>query len=107
MRNLPDTAKINKQKNLEIGGYDCVELAKEFGTPLYVLDEETIRNRCQSYLKSFRKYYPNTDIAYACKALCTAGVLKIVTSEGLGLDVSSGGEIYTALKSGCDPKKFY
>jgi len=107
VRNLPDTAKINKQGNLEIGGYDTVELAKEFGTPLYVLDEETIRNRCREYLQSFRKYYPNTDVIYACKALCTAGVQKIVTSEGLGLDVSSGGELYTALKTGCDVKKIY
>ena len=107
MRNLPDTGKINKKNHLEVGGCDTIELAKEFGTPLYVLDEETIRNRCQNYLKSFRKYYPNTDVVYACKALCTAGVLKVVTSEGLGLDVSSGGEIYTALKSGCDPNKFY
>ena len=107
MRNLPDTAKINKQGNLEIGGYDTVELAKEFGTPLYVLDEETIRNRCREYLQSFRKYYPNTDVIYACKALCTAGAQKIVTSEGLGLDVSSGGELYTALKTGCDVKKIY
>lgn len=107
MRNLPDNARINKQGNLEIGGYDVVELAKEFGTPLYVLDEETIRNRCQQYLRSFRKYYAHTDVIYACKALCTAAVQRIVTSEGLGLDVSSGGEIYTALKAGCDPKKIY
>ena len=107
MRNLPDTAKINKQGNLEIGGYDTVELVREFGTPLYVLDEETIRARCREYLKFFRKYYPNTDVIYACKALCTAAVQKIVTSEGLGLDVSSGGELYTALKTGCDVKKIY
>jgi diaminopimelate decarboxylase len=107
MKNLPDTFKINKQKHLEIGGCDTIKLAKEFGTPLFVLDEETIRNRCQQYLQSFRKYYPNTDIIYASKALCTAGVLKLVASEGLGLDVSSGGELYTALKSGCDPKKIY
>lgn len=107
MRNLPDTAKINKQKHLEIGGFDTVELAKEYGTPLYVLDEVTIRGRCQQYLKAFRSHYPNTEIIYACKALCTAGVLKVVTSEGLGLDVSSGGEFYTALKAGCDPRKIY
>ncbi len=107
MRNLPATAKINKQKRLAIGGCDTIALTQEFGTPLYVLDEETIRNKCQDYVQSFRKYYPNTEVAYACKALCTAGVLKIVASEGLGFDVSSGGEVFTALKSGCDPKKFY
>ncbi len=107
MRNLPDTAKINKQNHLEIGGCDTLDLVKEFGTPLFVMDEATIRNRCKSYINSFRKYHSNTDVAFACKALCTAGILKVVASEGLGLDVSSGGEIYTALKSGCDPKKFY
>jgi diaminopimelate decarboxylase len=107
MRNLPDTAKVMKNGRLEIGGCDTIELAQEFGTPLYVLDEETIRGRCRQYLSSFRKYYPNTDVIYACKALCTAAVQRIVNAEGLGLDVSSGGELYTALKAGCDVKKIY
>jgi diaminopimelate decarboxylase len=106
MRNFPDSAKI-KHDHLIIAGCDTIDLAREFGTPLYVMDEESLRNRCRKYIDSFRKYYPNTDIAYACKALCTAGILKVVASEGMGLDVSSGGELYTALKSGCDPKKFY
>lgn len=107
MRNLPDTAKINKKNHLEIGGCDAVELTKEFGTPLYVMDEATVRNRCRKYIDSFRKHYPNTDIAFACKALCTAGILKIADGEGMCFDVSSGGEIYTALKTGIDPKKLY
>ena len=106
MRNLPDTAKV-KHDHLIIGGCDTVDLAREFGTPLFVMDETTVRNRCRKYIDSFRKYYPNTDIAFACKALCTAGILKVVASEGMCLDVSSGGELYTALKSGCDSKKFY
>ena len=107
MRNLPDTAKTNKQTHLEIGGCDMVSLAKEFGTPLYVLDEATIRNRCQNYLKAFKKYHENTEVIYACKALCATGVLKVVTAEGLGLDVASGGEIYTALRAKCNAKKLY
>jgi diaminopimelate decarboxylase len=105
--NTPDTYKINKQKHLEIGGCDAVDLIKEFGSPIFVLDEETIRNRCKQYVDTFKKHYSNTQVIYASKALCAAGVLKIVTSEGLGVDVSSGGELYTALKSGCDPKKIY
>jgi diaminopimelate decarboxylase len=96
-----------KNGHLEIGGCDTVALVKEFGSPLFVIDEATVRGRCQDYLKSFRKYYSNTDVAFACKALCTAGIIKIVTDEGLGLDVSSGGEAYTAMRAGCDPKKFY
>lgn len=105
--NTPDTYKINKEKHIEIGGCDTVGLIREFGSPLFVMDEETIRNRCKQYVNTFKQYYPNTQIIYASKALCTAGLLKVVTSEGLGLDVSSGGELYTALKSGCDPKKIY
>ena len=107
MRNLPDTAKILKNNHLEIGGCDTVALVKEFGSPLYVMDEATIRARCKNYLASFRKYYPNTDIAFACKALCTTGILNVVDSEGLSFDVSSGGEVFTALRAGVDPKKLY
>lgn len=107
MRNVPVSFEINDKQHIEIGGCDAIAMAKEFGTPLYVLDEVTIRDRCQQYVKSFRKYYPNTEVIYASKALCTAGVIKIIASEGLGFDVSSGGELYTALKSGVDPKKLY
>ncbi|MGB9613523.1 MAG: diaminopimelate decarboxylase [Candidatus Margulisiibacteriota bacterium] len=107
MINLPLTAKINSRGHLEIGGCDVVDLAKEFGTPLYVLDEKTIRDRCQQYLKSFRSHYPNTEIIYASKALCTIGTSEIIASEGLGFDVSSGGELYTVLKAKVDPKKIY
>lgn len=106
-QNYPDTTQLNTANHLEIGGCDTVELAKEFGTPLYVIDETTLRQRCKDYLISFRKYYPHTDVAYACKALCVAGVLKTIASEGLGFDVASGGEIHTALKAGADPEKIY
>jgi diaminopimelate decarboxylase len=106
MCNLPDSVKI-KNNHLEIGGCNSVALAKEFGTPLYVMDETTIRHRCQAYLNSFRRIYPQTEIAYACKALCTAGILKVIASEGLSFDVSSGGELYTALKAGIEPRKLY
>ena len=106
-KNLPDTAKVNQHGHLEIGGCDTRALAREFGTPLYVIDEATLRNRCQQYVNAFKKYHPNTEIAYASKALSVVTVCKIVASEGFGLDVMSGGEIYTALKAGCDPKRFY
>ncbi|MCU0641412.1 MAG: diaminopimelate decarboxylase [Candidatus Margulisbacteria bacterium] len=104
---LPVTAKTNKKGHLEIGGCDLVELAREFGTPLYVLDEKTLRDRCRDYGDSFKQAYPNSEIAFASKALCTIGVSKLIASEGLGFDVSSGGELYTVLKAGADPKKIY
>src|SRR5512135_2533355 len=105
--NLPDSAGINEQGNLTVGGCDLAGLAKEFGTPLYVMDERTIRERCREYLKCFRASYSNTEIAFACKALCATGILEIIASEGFGFDVSSGGELYTALKAKADPKKLY
>ena len=107
MPNLPITAKTNKQGHLEVGGCDVTALAAEFGTPLYVMDEKTIRERCRQYKTSFKKFYPNTEVVYACKALCTTGVLEIINDEGLGVDVVSGGELLTAVKAGCNKKKIY
>ena len=101
--NLPDSAGINEQGNLTIGGCDLAGLAREFGTPLYIMDERTVRERCREYAKCF----PNAEIVFACKALCVTGLLEIIASEGLGFDVSSGGELYTALKAKADPKKLY
>lgn len=107
MLNLPDNAKANTRGRIEIGGCDTLELAREFGTPLYVIDEQTVRRRCQQYLSSFRAHYPNTEVCFASKALCTVGLSKLIASEGLGFDVSSGGELYTVLKAGADPTKIY
>jgi len=105
--NLPVTAKINRSGHLEIGGCDAAALAKEFGTPLYVLDEKDIRQQCHAYMSLFRTKYPNSDIVYASKALSAVGLLKVIADEGLGVDVSSGGELYTALKAGFAPRKIY
>ncbi len=107
MSNLPLTAKSNKKGHLEIGGCDVVDLAKEFGTPLYVMDEATLRDRCRQYMTSFRTHYPNSDIIFASKALCTVGISRVIASEGLGFDVSSGGELYTVLKTRADLMKIY
>ena len=103
--NLPLTGKINQQGHLEIGGCDTVLLAKKFGTPLYVIDEKDIRESCRAYKTLFKSKYPNSDIVYASKALSAIGLLKVVADEGLGVDVSSGGELYTAIKAGFSPKK--
>lgn len=105
--NQPITSKINDKGHLEIGGCDVVDLAAEFGTPLYVLDETTIRGKCREYKTAFKSKYDNPLIIYAGKALCNTAVLRIVCDEGLGLDVSSGGEFFTARKAGCDLKNIY
>jgi len=99
---------INDKNHLEIGGCDCVELVNNYGTPLYVLDENLIRENCRLYKNAMDKYYDgNGMVIYASKALSTMAICKIVDQEGLGLDVVSGGELYTALKAGVPSEKIY
>lgn len=94
------TQRINEAGHLEIGGCDAVDLAAQFGTPLYVLDEQHVRERCRSYLRAFRARLPQVEIAYAGKALLTKALCRIVQQEGLSLDTASAGELYTALQAG-------
>lgn len=97
----PVTSAINNSGNLEIGGCDVVALAEKYGTPLYVLDEQTVRSICKDYKNAFDKY-PKTRMMYASKAMCTEAVAKILDSEGFGFDTVSAGEIYTVYKAGVD-----
>lgn len=93
-----DCLNVNEKGHLTIGGCDTLELAKEYGTPLYVLDENTIRNTMRSYVNSFKKYYNGNGMPlYASKALSCKELCRIAKEENIGLDVVSGGEIYTAL----------
>lgn len=103
---LPETAKVNSKGRLEIAGADTVELAKRFGTPLYVIDEKTVRTACRAYKKAFSGYRNFLPI-FASKALSAKAVLKIMKEERIGADISTSGELYTALKAGMDPKKIY
>ncbi|MBO5385550.1 diaminopimelate decarboxylase [bacterium] len=100
----PLTTQTNEKGNLEIGGCDVVELAEKYSTPLYVVDEKTLRSICQDYKKAFAKY-PKTNMMYASKALCTSAIATILTDEGFGFDTVSGGEIYTVYKAGADMSK--
>lgn len=105
---LLDHFKINNKNHLEIGGCDAVELVKEYGTPLYAMDEERIRENMRAYKNAIDKYYDGNGLAlYASKALSAVQMYKITAEEGLGADVVSGGELYTALKAGFDPSKIY
>ncbi len=91
-----------------IGKNDTVELAREFGTPLYVLDEALVRKNCRVYTEAINKYYGgNGLVLYANKALCTVYTCKIAAEEGLGADVVSGGELYTAIKAGFPMDRIY
>ncbi|MBQ7793922.1 MAG: diaminopimelate decarboxylase [Clostridia bacterium] len=91
---------VNGENHLVIGKNDAVSLAKEFGTPLYVLDEDLVRENCRTYKTAMDKYYGGRGLVlYANKALCTLFTCRIAAEEGLGLDVVSGGELYTAIKA--------
>ena len=96
---LQGTMEI-KDNVLHIGGVNTLDLVKKYKTPLYVFDEELIRNKCREYIKSFKVKENRNKVAYAGKAFLTKYMCKIVCEEGLCLDVVSGGELYTAYKAG-------
>ena len=85
---------------LTLGGVDVRDLAEEFGTPVFVTDEEDVRSRCREYVEAFG---PDAQVCYAAKAFCSRAVLRWVTEEGLGVDVCTGGELEVALSAGVDP----
>ena len=97
---LLGTQRINAAGRLEIGGVDTVELAREFGTPLYVMDEATIRKNARDYQAAFQARYPKVKVSFAGKAFLCAGICPLIEQEGLSLDVASGGELFTALHGG-------
>lgn len=96
-----DTLKINEKGHLEIGGADCVALAEQFSTPLYVFDEAYIRRMMRIYQDTINTEYQGKGLVlYASKAFSCEAVYSIARSEGIGVDVVSGGELYTALCAG-------
>ena len=95
---VSDCISINGSGNLEIGGVDTVGLAKEYGTPVYVFDENEIRKNLAAFRDSMNEYYGGNGLAvYASKAFCCKEMCRICKQEGTGIDVVSGGELYTAL----------
>lgn len=105
--NFRDTMKINGEGHLEIGGVDTVNIAKEYGTPVYVMDESYIRSVVRAYKNTIESAYGYGNLAYASKAFSSMAIYSIMKSEGVNIDVVSGGEIYTALKAGFDIKNAY
>ena len=96
---LPRTAEV-RDNHLFVGGVDMVQLAKEEGTALYVMDEADIRSRMEEYQKAFRSRYEDSDVLYASKAFQNKEMMRIVAEEGLCLDVSGGGELACAQAAG-------
>ncbi|MBR5228876.1 MAG: diaminopimelate decarboxylase [Firmicutes bacterium] len=89
--------------NMMFYGCDVAELVKEYGSPLYVMSEDDIRERCREVKSVFIDKYPNTRAVYASKAFQTLEICRIVQQEGIGLDVVSGGEIFAAIRAGVNP----
>ncbi len=102
---MSGSLKINNQGHLEIGNVDTVELAKKYGTPLWVIDEKGLRENCRRFKNALPKN--NFEVAYASKSLNNMAILRIIDEEGLSLDVVSGGELYTALKAGFPAERIY
>lgn len=96
---------INHRGHLIFDGCDTVELVRTYGTPLYVFSETDIVEKCRAIRSEFLEKYENTRAAYAAKAFCTLGMVKLMEREGLCLDVVSGGELYTALQAGFPPER--
>ncbi len=103
---LPRTAEV-RDDHLFVGGVDMVELAREQGTALYVMDEQDMRTRMETYLHAFRSRYANADIVYASKAFLNKVAVRIVADEGLCLDVSGGGELALALATGFPAERIF
>lgn len=98
---LYDNLAVNEKGHLTFAGADTVALAEKYGTPLYLLDEERIRSRCRLYLSAMREHFGTGALPlYAGKALCFRGIYRIMKEEGMGIDLVSPGEIYTAFAAG-------
>ena len=103
---VPVTTTINSDRNLFIGGCSLEDLVRKYDSPLYVLDEITLRNSCRAYKKALVKYYPGPSLPiYASKANSSIFMSNLIASEGFGLDAVSEGELLTALKGGVPNEK--
>lgn len=99
---------INKNGNLTFAGQDTVELAEKYSTPLYLIDENKVREKMRIYVEAINKYFPSGSMPlYASKALCFKKIYKIASEENMGIDVVSSGELYTALKAGFPMEKVF
>lgn len=105
---VSEDLSVNDKNHLVIGKNDTVELAKEYGTPLYVMDEDLIRKNCRLYKESIERCYDgNGLVLYASKAFSSKYIYRVVKEEGLGADVVSGGELYTAIQADFPMDKVY
>jgi diaminopimelate decarboxylase len=103
----PLASRIDEDGRLQLGGCDAVELAREFGTPAYIVVEDDLRARAQTFVEAFRARTRNFDVLFASKAFPCTAVYRVLASEGIACDVASGGELALALRGGFDAKRIY
>lgn len=105
---LYDNLTINDRGHLTIAGHDTTELVREYGTPLMVLDEDRVRDRCRTYVEALREHFPAGSLPlYASKALSFKEIYRLAAMEGMGIDVVSIGEIHTAHQAGFPLERAY
>jgi diaminopimelate decarboxylase len=103
----PMGTRVNERGRLEVGGCDMVELAGEFGTPVYVVAEDDLRARARSFVEAVAARHRDFDVLFASKAFPCTAVYRLLAEEGLACDVASGGELFLALRGGFDPARIY
>ncbi|MEP6695213.1 MAG: diaminopimelate decarboxylase [Chloroflexota bacterium] len=104
---FPDTARVSERDRLTIGGCDTVDLAAEYGTPLYVYDEATVLARVRAFSEAVRAYPAAATVCYAAKAYAAPWLFRLLSDEGLGLDVVSGGELHVAMRADFPRERIY
>ncbi|KKO52046.1 diaminopimelate decarboxylase [Paenibacillus sp. DMB20] len=104
---LHGTSRINERGHLEIGGCDTADLKAQYGTPLYIVDEQAVRDRCREYIEAFKASGLKFQVAYASKAFCVMAMCRLAEEEGMSLDVVSDGELYTALQAGFPAERIH
>jgi diaminopimelate decarboxylase len=103
----PHGSRVNERGRLEIGGCDAIELAREFGTPAYIVAEDDLRRRAQLFREALAARHADYDVLFASKAFPCTAVYRVLAEEGLSCDVASGGELALALRGGFDPDRIY
>jgi diaminopimelate decarboxylase len=104
---FPLGSRVNERGRLEIGGCDAVELAREFGTPAYVVAEDDLRARARAFIEALSARHADYDVLFASKAFSCTAVYRLLAEEGLACDVASGGELFLAVRGGFDPARIY
>src|SRR4051794_3714706 len=103
----PIGSRLNERGRLDVGGCDVVELAREYGTPAYVYDEDDIRARARAYVEAFAARTERFEVVFASKAFPCTAAYRLLVEEGLSCDVASGGELFLALRGGFAPERIY